>query len=420
MRLKASKVRLLCLAALVLAAVCPASPALAAVIYVRPGAPADPPPDGSSWNTSFADPATALNQADAGDQVWIAEGTYYGRFEVKSGVAVYGGFAGHESTRDERQPDRYPTILDAARQAPCLQVLAGVPTTLLDGLVITNGLVSDAAGAGLRVEGASLVLNGVTFVGHQALEGAAVLATNSELTVTRCRFLQNTSYGLSQPGSHARGAALHLTGGRLHLEDCLFYQFRMYPSLFSGESGLGGAVWLEKAEGMIRGNTWMGCVSHRHFRATRFRLPPSLALPRLWWLWPAPARVVNKTFVANRPFSDVVRLGNTLGEVFANNILAFNDGGMDFSLPQTRFASNCVWEPRLVPWPAPDPQLLLVDPKLVNVRQGDVRLQFDSPMRGAADETFVDETLADLYGQPRRQGDRVGLGAAEGSPGVGC
>lgn len=257
MHLPSLKVQRLCLVVLILTGIGLSFPAQAAVIRVRPGAPADPPPDGASWETSFAEPAAALNQAGSGDEVWLAEGTYYGRFEVKSGVAVYGGFAGDESIRDERQPDRHPTVLDAARQAPCLLVLGGQHTTLIDGLVITNGFTFDTAGAGLRVEGATLVLNGVTFAGHQALEGAAVLATNSDLTVTRCRFVQNTSYGLSQAGSHARGAALQVTGGRLHLEGCLLLQSYMYPSFGSGESGLGGAVWLEQAEGVIRGNTWL-------------------------------------------------------------------------------------------------------------------------------------------------------------------
>ena len=61
--------------------------------------------DGTSWQGAFTDLHPALESAIAGDQIWVAAGTYhpsveycgtgdnrYKSFQLKNGVAVYGGF----------------------------------------------------------------------------------------------------------------------------------------------------------------------------------------------------------------------------------------------------------------------------------------------------------------------------------------
>lgn len=61
--------------------------------------------DGSSWADAYPDLHSAIEAAEAGDQIWIAAGLYVptghgaGRevhFRLKNGVALYGGFAGEE------------------------------------------------------------------------------------------------------------------------------------------------------------------------------------------------------------------------------------------------------------------------------------------------------------------------------------
>ncbi|MCX7013974.1 MAG: hypothetical protein NTW86_15715, partial [Candidatus Sumerlaeota bacterium] len=79
-----------------------ASEAGAGVLYVR--ADAAPGGDGSSWERACNRLQDALERAKAGDDVWVAAGTYYptdtgdheASFALKQGVAVYGGFAGRE------------------------------------------------------------------------------------------------------------------------------------------------------------------------------------------------------------------------------------------------------------------------------------------------------------------------------------
>lgn len=86
---------------------------------------ADAPPggDGSSWMQAFDDLADALAVAAAQQgpvEVWVAEGTYRadgGTFEVErafdlpSDTRLLGGFAGDETSADERDPAAHPTVL---------------------------------------------------------------------------------------------------------------------------------------------------------------------------------------------------------------------------------------------------------------------------------------------------------------------
>ncbi|HEY3267491.1 MAG TPA: choice-of-anchor Q domain-containing protein, partial [Armatimonadota bacterium] len=68
--------------------------------------------DGSSWSSAIASVSLALLYAEAGDEVWAAAGTYFGSSALKSGVGLYGGFAGSETDRTQRDPKQRATILD--------------------------------------------------------------------------------------------------------------------------------------------------------------------------------------------------------------------------------------------------------------------------------------------------------------------
>lgn len=82
--------------------------------YVKPGGSGDC----SDWDHA-CDLQAGLAAAVSGDQVWAAEGVYYpgpagtrtARFALKSGVEIYGGFAGTETSLDERDIPAHPTIL---------------------------------------------------------------------------------------------------------------------------------------------------------------------------------------------------------------------------------------------------------------------------------------------------------------------
>jgi hypothetical protein len=72
----------------------------------------------SSWATA-CDLQTALDSAVSGDEIWVKMGVYYpgssgstsSTFTMKNGVAVYGGFNGTETSRDQRDWQTNKTIL---------------------------------------------------------------------------------------------------------------------------------------------------------------------------------------------------------------------------------------------------------------------------------------------------------------------
>lgn len=91
-------------------------------IYVDAGATGAN--NGSSWVDAYKYLQDALAAAVSGDQIWVAEGTYMpdqgsgltpgdrtAKFLLKNGVSIYGGFAGGETSRDQRDAVTNVTIL---------------------------------------------------------------------------------------------------------------------------------------------------------------------------------------------------------------------------------------------------------------------------------------------------------------------
>ena len=93
-----------------------AQPAFAGgVIYVDKAATGSE--DGSSWSDAYTQLQDALGSASSGDEVWVASGVYTpgafltSTFVVTPGVALYGGFAGTETSRNQRDWKTNLTIL---------------------------------------------------------------------------------------------------------------------------------------------------------------------------------------------------------------------------------------------------------------------------------------------------------------------
>ncbi|HRK05862.1 MAG TPA: hypothetical protein PLW14_12285 [Chlorobiota bacterium] len=91
-------------------------------IYVN--AIAEPGGDGRSWNTAFRYVSDGISVAAAGDELWIARGSYpvdrgegftrgdrSSKLVVSKAIQIYGGFAGTESHRELRDWYRKPTII---------------------------------------------------------------------------------------------------------------------------------------------------------------------------------------------------------------------------------------------------------------------------------------------------------------------
>lgn len=153
--------------------------------------------DGLSWSTAFPtiQPALDLAQSLGGGEVWVAGGRYGetrpggGTLLLRPGVALYGGFAGAETARGDRDWVLNQTIIDGATSnngLPTAAVVRGADDAVLDGFVITGGrgvfgggMVND--GVSPRIERCIFRNNRVTQSGGGMLNtnGAAPLIVNS-------------------------------------------------------------------------------------------------------------------------------------------------------------------------------------------------------------------------------------------------
>lgn len=156
------------------------------VLFVKVGESGDC----SSWGNA-CDLQSALSSAVAGDEIWVAEGTYYPTdgtdrtvsFELKNGVAVYGGFIGTETALDQRNWVEHPTILsgnvgdvdDASDNSYHVVYGTGLDNTAtLDGFTITLGFADDVDhndGGGMYLYQSSPTLTNVTFTANSAQYG---------------------------------------------------------------------------------------------------------------------------------------------------------------------------------------------------------------------------------------------------------
>jgi len=169
------------------------------VIYVRQGATGAN--DGTSWANAFTDLDAALESAVSGQEIWVAEGTYrptsnhnivpsdprWKHFRLKNGVAVYGGFAGTETTRGARDPVANPVILSGDGGVTgddsdnCYHVFyhANLPmdnSAVLDGVTITKGRATHYAnsnGAGMYNYQSGPLLSNVVFADNKAMHNGA-------------------------------------------------------------------------------------------------------------------------------------------------------------------------------------------------------------------------------------------------------
>jgi len=204
------------------------------IIYVDANAPACG--DGISWPTAYKYLQDALGEAQAGNEIWVAEGAYEpdascaypdgsgsrkASFKLKSGVAIYGGFPSGGGDWEDRDPNSYETILSGDLLGNDLEV--GDPCDLLndpcraensysvvlsercnsmgilDGFTITGGNANgpgwyrgDQAGGGMYNYHGGPSISTCIFKGNSSVtDGGGMYNLWSRPTLTNCTFSGN-------------------------------------------------------------------------------------------------------------------------------------------------------------------------------------------------------------------------------------
>ncbi|MDO4525230.1 MAG: choice-of-anchor Q domain-containing protein [Bacteroidales bacterium] len=128
------------------------------IIYVKAGS------DGSglSWDDALGEINQAVTLASTtGNRhdIWVAKGTYLGdtslisAISLSAGVNLYGGFAGTESSLDERSPKTNVTIIDGRYKRRCIiqnYDFADSLAIVVDGFTIQNGYLQNNSGVNVK------------------------------------------------------------------------------------------------------------------------------------------------------------------------------------------------------------------------------------------------------------------------------
>ncbi len=202
--------------------------------------------DGSSWQDAFVDLQDALAVFSPGNEIWVAEGTYFPTstndrsitFDIPDDCALYGGFQGNEILHSQRDWSANPTVMSgnigtaaSTDNSYRLIDLAAAGVIILDGLIISDGY-ADGSGsnnnsAAMRVVSTQVNLANCTFTGHYAnFAGAFFFQSGSEIYADNCIFEDITA--------GATAVVLASAGSDLHVSNSSFIN--------NTSGGSGGAV----------------------------------------------------------------------------------------------------------------------------------------------------------------------------------
>ena len=346
-------------------------------VIVRVSPDGDDAQNGSSWTLAKRTVRAGIGTAAAlGGDVWVHAGTYAECVTLHSYAHVYGGFAGGETERDERDWESNVTILDGQQQGSVVTVLAGEQTSALDGFWITHGRA--AYGGGLYLCNSSPRIANNTIIGNSASSGGGGLyASSSSATIANNTFTDNNATD---------------DGGGLCLRD-LSSPTIANNTIMGNSASFGGGVSLSNASPTIANNTIKGNSTSIYgggLYLAYFSSPP----------------IANNTITGNSASYDGggLYVEDSCSPPIANNILAFNSSGIfrgnTSSAPTLHH--NCVYGNTAYNYlgiidPTGTDGNISANPRFVQ-NPGNLYLQADSPSIDAGDNASVPTDAPDLDG----------------------
>ena len=188
--------------------------------------------NGTSWKDAYLNLQRAINESEDDSEIWVAKGTYrpggfpnesidipldtdplyprYRHFTLRNKISIYGGFAGNEGARDQRDIEKNKTILsgdmDDDGQYSENDLLHVIANTNLDSSAILDGFIITGGNADLDKSGDK---------DHHEQHGGGMYNHYSvDAEIYNCRFVRNYAV-ISGGGMENRQSGLYL-------ENCVF------------------------------------------------------------------------------------------------------------------------------------------------------------------------------------------------------
>lgn len=400
-----------------------AGSAEAAVVYVNRNAALlkKGVPNGTSWKYAFHAVREGINTAVAGDEVWVAQGTYYENIVMKDGAALYGGFGGVETARNQRNWKTYVTILDGNQMGSVIVMgNCSSSATRIDGFTIRNGSGTPGSGGGqlfgggIYSSGSAGTVENNNITGNNANQGGGIACYGSgSTTIIKNAISGNTAIGGGGvfienrddssfisllynviDNNRTAGDPTHEVGGGIY---CAFSSHLIKGNIisFNTTSNSGGGIALQYGSQVLINNiieanssSWMGGGIYADQSA---------------------AEITNNNIIGNTSYGGggiqtYYGYYSTGLPVVTNNIVAFNSSGIttsdsgNITLIHNDVFGNTSYDYSGV---APGIGDISVDPLFVNYAAGDYHLQPTSPCINSGYTIAVDNTWVDMDGEPR-------------------
>ena len=413
--------------------------AAAATIYVDKNAPGANP-DGLSWGTAFTSVQQGLNAAVSGDEVWVAKSTYFEHITLKSGVALYGGFAGTETTRDQRDFKVNMTTLDGSGYAypqGCVVKSTNDTSTAtqIDGFTIQNGS-GMGDGDGGAYGGGIYCYNSSPKITNNIILRCAIgygLGGGIYCSVGSPTIASNTISGNSGNGSGGIG--------------CIDSSPTIINNVISGNSADygGGGVGCIRATATIKNNTISGnragedgggisCLNSTPTIANNIISENNANVKTIFgnyigggiYCRQAAPMIINNTIYGNSASAGGgIAFEYYSAPTIANNTIAFGSSGIyncyRYSSTTTNtptLSHNNVYGNGTSPSDdyiglSPGPGDISAEPLFVDRANGDYHIKRSSPCINAGDDSYVQPGWVDMDGDARTQGAHVDIGADE-------